>query len=395
MGSRGAAAHGAESGVHMLEGIRDLAPSIQARALEIEQARRIPTDLVARLRALGLFRMLVPRVFGGAGVAYPQSVEILMESAAADSSMGWTIMIGSHAPLLLGQFPRDTFESIYARSPDIVTAGSTAPGGSAQRTGHGYRVSGRWSFATGCQHADWIFGVCVEAGEGENGRAAPQFHMVLQPSSAWEIIDTWHAVGLKGSGSHDVVLPSTEIGPAHMTAVRATDPPAAPPARELGSSAEQKILHLAAVAVGIAEGALRELTAVARSGKRRLYSPQTLSENLLFQQQLGACDADVNAARAYLRAMAAEFWDFLQQSAVPESFVTRALQATAWIVQTCCRAVGACHRAAGSSAVYESSPLQRRLRDIHTLSQHLLVQEPYLAVAGALRLGLPALPFGP
>jgi alkylation response protein AidB-like acyl-CoA dehydrogenase len=380
--------HALDRGTRLLDGIRDLAPAIEAGALEMERARRIPTALLEQLRSLGVFRMLVPRSHGGYAFPYPLSIEVLIETAAADGSTGWTVMIGSHAPLMFSQLPQTTFDEIYSRGPDVIIAGSSSPRGTLERVNDDYRASGRWNFATGCQHADWMFGVCRQAREqdpAKESQDAESLHFVVLPAAQWEVVDTWHTAGLRGTGSHDITLPSTLVNAEHTSQIR-RDGSSNSPERELMFSAEQKIMHVAAVSVGIATGALRDLTSLAKTGKRRVYTADSLADTPLFQHRLGHAEADVHSARAYLRELAQEFWTDLQRSSVHPLFITRALQASAWIVETCTRAVDACYQAAGGVAVYESSPLQRRLRDIHTLSQHVLVQEGYFTAAGAVRL---------
>lgn len=147
----------------LLDAVRAIAPAIRARAGEIEAARRLPPDLLAELRALGVFRMLVPRGYGGLELPFPPSVDVLAELAAADGATGWTAMIGCETAALFSLLPRASFEAVYAGGgPDVICGGAFAPQGTAELGADGrYRVSGRWgsraaaSTPTGCSASAW------------------------------------------------------------------------------------------------------------------------------------------------------------------------------------------------------------------------------------------------
>jgi alkylation response protein AidB-like acyl-CoA dehydrogenase len=146
-------------------------------------------------------------------------------------------------------------------------------------------------------------------------------------------------------------------------------------------------MHIGAVALGIAEGALADLVSLAETRKTRLYARAELADQPLFQYRLGHAEADARAARAYLTSCAEAYWSQALAGAVDPAIRTRVLQTVAWTVETAARVVDACYTAGGGSALYETSPLQRRLRDIHTLTQHASVQENVFATAGAEKVG--------
>lgn len=372
-------------------GVADFAPRIRERAAEIEGARRLPLDLVAELRRLGLFRMLVPRSHGGLEIDFPPTVDLLAKLAAADGAVGWTVMIGCETPQLLALLPRAKFDAIYADGPDVVCGGAFAPQGTAEEIPGGYRVSGRWSFASGCQHADWLFGNCVVTRDGAPLpgpiEGAPRVRCMALPATEWRILDTWKTAGLRGTGSHDIELRDARVSEDSSFDLFMGEPSL--PGPHFAAPLLQFSLHIGAVAVGIAEGALEDLTAFASTGKRRLYARASLADSQLFQYRLGHAEAAIQGARALLEARAAAYWQRALEGRVDPSLRTPVLQTVAWVVETCAGAVDACYTAGGGSAVYEGSPLQRRLRDIHTLTQHASVQESVFANAGAERLGKP------
>ena len=379
----------ASSAETILAGVRDLAPGLSARADEIESGRRLPADLLQRLREIGVFRMLAPRSHGGLEIDFPPSVDILAALAAADGATGWTVMIGCETPQLFGLLPRASFDAVYANGPDAICGGAFAPQGAAERVDGGYQASGRWGFASGCQHAEWLFGQCVLT---QNGVAvpgpipgAPALRCMVLPAARFEIIDTWRTSGMRGTGSHDIALGGARVDEDWSFDLWLGE--SSLPGPLFRAPLLQFSLHIGAVALGIAEGALRDLLALAGTSKRRLYARTELADNPLFQYRLGHAEADARAARALLAARAESYWAQARAGALAPSLRTEVLQTVAWVAETCARVVDACYTAGGGSALYATSPLQRRLRDIHTLTQHASVQENVFATAGAERLG--------
>jgi indole-3-acetate monooxygenase len=362
------------------EAVRTLAPGILARSEEIERNRRLPPDLVEELTAAGCFRMLVPRSHGGAELDSPADLRVIEELARADGSVGWTVMIGSLAPVLLGKLPRESFDALYAAGPDVILAGTFNPTGTATPVDGGFAITGRWSFASGCQHCHWFVAHCIV----EDGRQPPIRMMVLPPADV-EINDTWSVSGLCGTGSHDFVVDDVFV-PAERSFVIWDEPCLDIPLLRIPELSLSS-LRIGAVAVGIAQGALGEVTDLATS-KVPLFSAGTLASNPLFQNQLGDADARLRAARTLLYADAATLWDTAIAGA-PFSPEHRArIRATAtWVTGTAASVVDMAYTAGGGSSIYSSSPLQRRLRDIHALTQHFGVKLDTFTRAGAVLAG--------
>jgi alkylation response protein AidB-like acyl-CoA dehydrogenase len=374
----------------LLDSVRDLAPSISARSPEIDAGRRLPLDLMAQLKTAGCFRMFVPESHGGLDVDVPASMEIIETLATADGSTGWVVMIGSETPMFLALLSRKRFDHLYANSPDVIIGGAFAPRGQAEVIDGGYRVSGRWSFASGCQHSDWLFGNCVVTEEGKPRSGlipgTPEARAMMFAPSKAQIIDTWSVNGLRGTGSHDIavenlVVPADDSFDIFLGQSSVPGPSMAEPLLYAA-------LHIGTVAIGIAQRALTEIVALANTNKRRLYASATLAESPLFQFRLGQADASLRAARNLLRSEADAVWN----SAVagnPISIDGRApvMAAITWAVHTCSAVVDACYKAGGGTSPYDGSPLQRCMRDIQTLTQHAAVAESWLTTSGAAILG--------
>ena len=227
------------------------------------------------------------------------------------------------------------------------------------------------------RHREW------QAAVGVHGR--PLVRGVVLPAQDWEIDDTWHAAGLKGTGSHHIVLRDALVPEASLFDLEGGIPcvpgPLYPAVRQL-----LPLFH-AAFSVGMAEGTLDELVALAQTGRQQFQAATPMRDSETFQYELGRIYADLRAARALLQAQAASHWNHaLAGTLNDEALLIEGTQAAVWISTTCTRVADACFALAGSSAVYETSPLQRRLRDLHVGGQHASVHQRQYVGGGKLLL---------
>jgi alkylation response protein AidB-like acyl-CoA dehydrogenase len=363
-----------------VDAVRALAPTISARAEEIEKGRRLPLDLVDELVSAGCFRALVPRSHGGDELDLTPFLEMLELLADADGSVGWTVAIGAAVPVIAGHLPAATFDEVYAGGPDVLGAGSFNPKGRATPVDGGYRVSGQWPFASGCQHAQWFIGHCVV----DDGRMPP-LRMMGVTASDVEIVDTWSTMGMCGTGSHDFRISDVFVPDQRSFSI--FEPPELDFVMLRVPELCLASMEFAAVAVGIASGAVDELVALA-AGKVPMFADSTLAANPLFRNQLGRADAALRAARAALRHDATEAWEMaLAGAEFGDDVRARIRSTTTWVAETAAEVVDTVYRAGGGTALYTDSPLQRRLRDIHTLTQHFGLKLDTYTLAGAVRAG--------
>ena len=360
---------------------RALAPTIAARAVDIEAARRLPRDLLDQLIGAGCFRLLRPTSHHGLGADLPTAIRVFESLAGADASVAWTVMIGGGSWIDLATLPRATFDELFA-APDVITAGVFNPTGSATPAPGGYRVTGRWSFASGCEHADWLYGNCVEGVVD----GVPQMRMVALRPDEVTIEDTWTVSGLCGTGSHHFRVDDVVV-PAERTCRPMADPPCVDepivriPAPTLISPV------IAGVALGVAQAALDDILAIA-AAKVPLLAGAPLATNPHFQYELATADTELRAARALLYDTAESVW----ASAVDEAPFTmeqraRVRAAAVWTTARCSAVVETAYRAGGGGSLYADCPLQRRLRDVHAITQHFLVRRDTLTTAGAVLAG--------
>ena len=196
-----------ESGAALLEAARTLRPRIIAERDRIEAARRIPEDLAQELTRAGFFRLLLPAAYGGLDLTPMAAMEVFEELAGADASVAWCVWNGN-THWTAAQLSPEAARTIHA-DPDVITANSTRSSGQAHIVPDGFRVSGRWSLVSGCELGSWMVLLCVVHENGEprlTPAGMPEIRFMLIPSAASEIIDTWTVGGLRGTGSHDVLV---------------------------------------------------------------------------------------------------------------------------------------------------------------------------------------------
>ncbi len=367
--------------VDVLDRVRAMAPDIAARAAEIEAARRVPLDLLENLKAAGCLRLLLPASHGGAECDLAAAMAAVEELSRADASVGWVVLIGGGSWLDLTGLPRATFDSMYQAGRDTITAGAFSPTGVVAPVDGGYLVSGRWSFASGCEHADWIYGNCIDTSGGE-----PNLRIVVFEPHEVEIEDTWTVSGLCGTGSHHFSAQDVVVPAERTLDVFAHEPCIDSPVVRVPIPAALA-LALASVPIGIARGALDDVVALA-TDKVPLLSPVTLAANPLFQYQLAEAEVKLRAARSLLYAEAAEIWAVAVAGEEPTVALRSRLRAAAVFAATTAAAVvETAYRAGGGSSLYATSALQRRLRDVNALNQHFLLKADTLTTCGALTAG--------
>jgi alkylation response protein AidB-like acyl-CoA dehydrogenase len=380
-----------ERGSRLLADIRLMAPMIATRAAEIEAARRIPLDLVETLRSIGVFRMLAPESHGGLELDLWTVLKILTALAKIDGSLGWVVMLSSGAGNLASLLPRETYDQIYRDGPDVIFAGSSQPTGTAEAVEGGIRVNGRWPFVSGCQHADWMVNMCVMTKDGQplpgpiDG--VPKMQIVFLPATYGQIEDTWHAAGLKGTGSHHVVLRDTLVPVANLADLSSGS--SCLPGPRYNAPLQILPLVHAALALGIAEGALDDLAEMAGTGRRQSRAARAMRDSEVFQYELGCAQANFRAARSFLEIQAASHWSHARAGTLrDEALMAEGTQAGVWITNACLRVAEMCFALGGGSAVYEGSKLQRRLRDLHVAAQHAAVQQRNYVDAGKLFISM-------
>ncbi len=375
-----------------LDAVRELAPKIRAAADEIERGRRLPLHLVREMQRAGVFRMAMPRAWGGPELDFISQMQVIEELSIADASVGWCVVIGADGGYMTAFIDQTVAREMY---PDIdsVTAVTFAPPGKAVKTKDGFIVNGRWPFASGCQHATWMIGHFVIF-DGDSPRlqpdGLPETRFGFLPARECEILDTWTTNGLRGSGSHDWTVKDRFI-PEQRTFNLA-----APTIYREGPLYRLPNLLLykgAALVSGIARGAIDDFIALAKSKPITFKSPSAgkamLRDETYAQCTVAQAEAMVSSARGFVFEAIGDMWNTLLTGDFPSlKQRARARLAMVHASMACTQAVELLYKASGGSSVYTGNPFDRRLRDIQTANQHTVVSLKTWEVTGRVLLGL-------
>ncbi|WP_411075868.1 acyl-CoA dehydrogenase family protein [Streptomyces sp. cmx-4-7] len=375
----------------ILDRARAVAPLLRERSEEIANTRHLPQDVVELLRGTGVFRIGMPRAWGGPELTFAQQAEVIETLSYGDAAAGWCAMIGMDTWIYAGYLDESLVEEMLTR-PDAITAGLIFPVGRADRVPGGYRVTGRWPFGSGVTHADWVVGGCVVHSDGKpepGAHGAPvNWRLMLFRQEEVGTIDTWHTTGLAGSGSRDYEVTDLFVPEKRsfdFTTPRGTGPLSAPDAF-LG--------NVSGVPLGIARAALDHVRELA-AGRIEKATGEPWAQTYRVQTAIGESEMQLAAARYAVYGTLRDLWDRLESGTppTPDQQVSSAL-ARVNAFRTARTVVSRLSDLVGTASIYRSSPLDRWMRDLHTMCQHILAQEQIVQSAGAHLLGgTPHAPF--
>lgn len=367
--------------------IAELLPRVRARRAEIEQARRIPRDLADELRGTGIFRLGVPRTLGGAEAGPADLMRVAELVAAADGSTGWCAMVGIANNVSAGYMAEVGAREMYA-DPSAPTAGLAAPAGTAVRVDGGVRVTGRWSFASGITHCEWMWAGCIVLEDGRPKMTAhgPEIVHVGVPAGEVAVHDTWQVSGLCGTGSFDVsvadaFVPERRIFALLDPAEHRSEPLYRMPPLPLF------VVQVAAVSLGIARGALDELLGLAQTKVPSMYTA-VLADKAVAQVEVARAEAALGGARASLYAIVDEMWATVSTGGTPSARQVALCRAAAThAVATAATVTRTASTLGGGSSIYSTSSLQRHARDAEAVTHHFTVAPHTWEEIGRVLLG--------
>ncbi|MDG2113293.1 MAG: acyl-CoA dehydrogenase family protein [Actinomycetota bacterium] len=348
----------------------DLLATIAPLGDRAEAERRLTDDAVELLRSSGLLRTLVPSRVGGDEADLGSMVSAVQRIGVVDSAASWVLMVLVAHDWMMGSFPEQAQDAVYADGADTVIPGSLAPAGTAVAADDGWIVSGRWPFASGADHGHWYLLGTVEP--VEDGR--PRLIHIVVPRAEVSIEDTWYPIGLRGTGSADVVLDSVYIPQAHtIDSGELLGGRSAWSSRHPTNLYRTPILpglavHVAASSLGIARGGL--IDAAGRFGVQNdAYLGSAKAERPGLQMRLAESTAELRSAELLLD----DTVNLLARAA--DGNDTRELRAHAkyqasYSIELARRSLDRVVTAAGGRAVFDGSRLQRCYRDITMASQH-------------------------
>lgn len=383
--------------VDALQRVRDLGESIRGHADQAERERHLPNEVAAAMAHEGLYRIGASRRLGGEELDPISQIEVIEAVSALDGATGWNLMIGIEVMGLFGAaLEPDVAQDIY-RDPALIASGALNPQGRARRVDGGYRVTGQWPFASGCHNAHWFWGQCrVVDGDGTPAKAEDGRPALLEAAivaSDFEIVDTWHVSGMRGSGSHDVRVSEVFVPDHLITRISGADPGAMRFTDESPLYRFPAFARLAynkvGVSTGIATSAIEAFRTLAMEKTPRA-SRSRLAEKAVVQTTFAEATMLVRSARAYVVEAVQEVWDEVLAGRPPtveqRMHVHLACSSAA---RSSVQVVELLHAAAGTTANFESSPLDRQLRNVRVVPQHIMVSDQWNETAGRVLLGLP------
>lgn len=372
---------------------RAIAPLLGRDAGRIEAERRVPDDLMAALHRERMFRIALPRSLGGDAASLAELAEVTEAIAAADGSTAWCIGQGAGCAMTAAWLAPEVARRVFGPADAVLAWGAGAAGRAQMTRDGGWRVTGRWSFASGSRPATWLGAHCkIFAADGTpveraNGRHAER--TLLVPRAVASVEYDWDAVGLQGTGSDSYSLSDVRIEDALATDREDLAAVKAPETLYRFSQIMAYASAFAGVMLGIARGTLDDLRALAETKQPR-GAAQSLRDSPVFHSELAELEARLRAARAYHLGTMHEVWHSVE-SGEPLSLQHRmdVRLASTFAINEGVAVVVAGYRAAGNTAIFPVNPFERRLRDALSAGQQVQGRPGHFTTVGRHLLGLP------
>lgn len=370
-----------------------LVPVLRERATRAEELRRLPDETIADLHQSGLFRILQPKRVGGSELPFRAIVEIVAAIGRGCGSTAWVLANLAAHHWLLGMWPKQGQDEVWGPSPDnLISSALIFARGRARPVPGGYRLSGRWPYSSGVDPSNWnMLGAIVN--DEESGTTEPRVFLV--PASDYTIIDTWHVIGLMGTGSKDVAVEDVFV-PKHRTLAVEHMTGGPNPGSEINPAVLYRLpaislfaFCIAGVSLGIAQGAIEHFSETTRT-RLSNFTGRNLADFNTLQVHLAEAAAIADAACALMLGDCDEATRLVGEGTVP-SLEQRARYRRdgAYAATMCTKAVDVLFTATGGGAIYARNPLQRAFRDVHAANAHYVLNwDINGAMYGRVALGL-------
>jgi alkylation response protein AidB-like acyl-CoA dehydrogenase len=367
--------------------VRQLAQEIRQRDLstEFDALRKLPEDVVEQLRSAGVFRMNMPKIWGGPELTPMEQVEVIETLCWADASVGWCSFIWTDSGIYSGYLQDDVARKLYP-DLDMAQSGWVYPAGIGNKVDGGYELSGRFMFGSGSNHCDRLAAGFMVAEDGVpimDASGKPQWRVGIGKPEQFELLDTWYTMGLKGTGSTDYEAHSVFIPAEHTFAFSDK----APREGSIWKKPNHFLRKMSGVPLGVARDAIDRAIEVLESKTDRM-TGQPYRDMEIKQQAIARAEGKLGAARAYVFEALTTEWEKLEAD-VPLTARERAavmisrqqaFQMGREIAQMMFDLVGA-------DSIYARNRFERLLRDMNTACQHVVAQEKTLQNPGGLLLG--------
>ena len=366
-----------------LEDAKEMASEVSKVTDRIERERMIPPEITNQMKDRGLFRLLIPRSLEGAELDHPSFLRLVFEFGKADASVGWCFNQNNVFATNSTRLPEKASREIWTDWRNVVTNGPPTRDTLATPVDGGYRLTGRWNFSSGSPHATWLAALTPIKDSNPN-----EIRVLLIPKNKATMIDTWDVHGLRGTGSHGFEVNDRFV--PHHRSYNQSDTP-----REAGSLYKINTTLLfcsgfATVALGAARTALDAAVEMSTS-KIPTNAPGqvTLRDMGTVQRQIGQAEAIWGAARAYLHENHSRLWESANKDQpIPTADRIGVRLASTHAIRQAAEVVDIAYNLIGSTAIFGSSPVQRRFRDIHVITQQVQGQMYHYDTAGQFFLGM-------
>ena len=379
-----------DAGAACLRAARGLIPLLRSAADRIDAAHELPADVLDAMFGAGMFKLLLPRAYGGYELKPLDFIQCVEAIAEGDASAAWCMNQGSGCSMAAAHVSPEVAREVWGGTRDVLAWGQ-GPGAKAIRVDGGWRVSGTWRFASGSRHATWLGAMCPSFANNGTALVRPDGRVwertfLLQREQA-RIDDVWQVMGLRGTGSDNYTIKDLLVDDAHSL-TREYDPER----RQHGALYSFQAMQLyasgfASVALGVSRAMLDGFITLAKT-KSQAWSADSLRENQVVQQIVSHGDAALKAARAGLHKTIDDAWrDVCRTGALSLDHRMEIRQASTYAIHVARDVANQVFHEAGSTAIFDNQPFERRLRDVNSVSQQVQGRRGHFETVGHYRLG--------
>uniref|UniRef100_Q31GV8 Acyl-CoA dehydrogenase family protein n=1 Tax=Hydrogenovibrio crunogenus (strain DSM 25203 / XCL-2) TaxID=317025 RepID=Q31GV8_HYDCU len=349
---------------NLLENIQSILPIIKQKSDASERLGRVQEEVLDALFQQRVFRLFIPEKYHGEPTDLPTALNVFESIASADGATGWLAMIGAGGGLFSGFLEEQAAYEIFSPERALI-AGSGMPSGEATTLKNGFEVSGRWRYASGSDYASWFTANCKVGGDDD------EILSIAVPADDVTVDHTWDVFGMKATGSHDFSIDSVCVAKTHTFSLANTplldDSIFFCPLETLAS------LSFGSVALGTAQHAVEEFISFAKQKPIKGASQFLMAEPSI-QQHCTQAQSALNEVRNRLYQRAEQVWKVAEKRRLPsDELREQVTEEVVEMVQRCVHLVDALKARSGMMAVFMASPFGRAWRDLHTLSQHVIV----------------------
>jgi len=358
---------------------RELVPALRSRAARAEAARAMLPETVSDLHRIGALRMLQPKRWGGMELDFIAYVDVPMELARGCASTSWNTVNLSIHEWMLALYDERAQADVWDANPEaLIAAGIAYPQGRARVVDGGFVISGKWNFSSGVNIAEWCMLAVTVRGNESEGEKIIDHRMCLLDKSQYEVVDDWHTLGMRSTGSMTVIVKDVFVPEYRALCaydIRGGDGfPGAPgnPNALYRVSLNALGGHgIAATAVGNAMAALEHTLALVKERSTN-YTGLKMRDQQIVQHRVATAAVKIDSAKLMLRTDAIEAQNLANKNVVPDTQQKlRYKRNAAYAAVLCTEAVDALHAVTGATGVYQSYPLERIFRDAHALAAHI------------------------